>query len=76
MLLAEAGHVMLDCQPVKAALKNGLDHKHYDLEYLIARTKHEAATMAVQQELEVAQKLIAHYEATMSNELVLLSTAS
>jgi hypothetical protein len=74
MVLAESGHIMADSQQVKAVLKNGLDHKHYDLEYLIARTKHEATVMQVQQGLEIAQKLVAHYEDTMSDQLVLLPT--
>lgn len=69
VLLAEAGGIDLDNQKVRAILKNDLDHKHFDLEYLIARTKHEAETMKYQQDIAIAEKLVKYYEDNMHKEL-------
>jgi len=62
----------MDNQQLKAKLKNSLDHKHLDLEYLIAKTKQEAAIMEVKINAEIMEKIVKYYEDNMYKELVCL----
>jgi chaperonin cofactor prefoldin len=64
------GKVVIDNQQLKAQLKNLLDHRHLDLEYLIAKTKQEGATMEVKTKAEVMEKMVKYYEDNMDKELV------
>ncbi len=70
VLSAKHRLIAMDNQSLNAGLKNDLDHKHIDLEYLIARTKLEAATAKVQKDVEVAERLVKYYEDNMHSELV------
>lgn len=62
----------MDNQQLKAQLKNLLDHRHLDLEYLVAKTKEEGASMEIKTNAEVMEKVVKYYEDNMDKELVSL----
>jgi len=71
VLEARNGEVFMENQELNVSLKNELEHRHLDLEFLVAKTKHEAAFMKVKSQADIATKLVEYYENNMHAELVL-----
>ena len=60
----------MDSENINVQLRNKLDHRHLDLEYLVAKTKQESSSMEINVNAEIAEKAINYYEKNIDKELV------